>query len=158
MNTTAKKRHTLPDGTAGTPDRGTLSLLARGTLRGIITATLGGAVLSLACTAIAYTNADPDALITPLALGTLAVSAAAGGFATWCSCRTAPLVCGSLCGLSLLLIFFFFSCFLPDALRGGTSDALSWGLRGGVMVFCLLGALMAANMPKKGRGKRKKRR
>lgn len=157
MNTTAKKRRTTRE-QAGTAERGALPLLARATLRGILSATISGAALSLASAAVAYASADPDALITPLALGTLGISTVAAGFAAWRSCRTAPLVCGCLCGVSLLLVFFFFSCFLPDTLRGGTSDALSWGLRGGVVAFCILGSLMAANMPKKGRSKRKKRR
>lgn len=158
MNTSVKKRQKSAGQTVGTSDSSKFSLLACGALRGIITATLSGMALSLAATAAAYTSANPDLLIMPLALGTLAVSTTAAGFAAWRSCRMAPLACGSLCGLSLLLIFFFFSCFLPDSLCSGMPAALSWGLRGGVMVFCILGALMAANMPKRGRGKRKKRR
>lgn len=158
MNTSVKKRQKSAGQTVGTSDSSKLPPLVQGTLHGAAAATLGGVVLSLASTAVAYTSTDPDRLVIPLALGTIAVSATAAGFVSRLSCKAAPLVCGSLCGLSLLMLCFFFSCFLPDSLRGGMPAALSWGLRGGVMVFCILGAFMAANMPQKGRSKRKKRR
>lgn len=158
MNTTAKRHRTVNEQRSGAAGQTMPSLLARATLRGSAAAVVSGAVLSLTATAIAYMNADPDALITPLALAALTVSCVVDGFVSWRSCRAAPLLCGALSGLSLLLISFFFSCFLSDGLRSSMSAGLSWGLRGGILLFCILGSLMAANMPKGKRAKHKKRR
>ena len=158
MNTTAKKRRSIKDNTTSATIQSTPLLFAHATLRGSIAATLCAAILSLVTALISYMNADPDSLLTPLALAVLAISATIAGFVAWRSARTAPLLCGVLCGLILILLFFFFSCFFPDSLRSSWSPGLLWGLRGGVMLFCVLGAIMAANMPTSKRAKHKKRR
>ncbi|MBR0442760.1 MAG: TIGR04086 family membrane protein [Clostridia bacterium] len=158
MNKTAKKhRNKAIEKTFSNTDGSILSRFARATMHGCIAAVATGAILSLVCALIAYACADPDAVLPPLALGVIALCALAAGLFSWRKARSSPLLCGALSGLSLMLLAFFFSCFLPDTLRGTIPASMSWGLRGGMLVFCVLGAIMAANMPRGNKVKRKRR-
>ena len=156
MNISKKKKRTTRDTSRSDGQSTRFSLIARAVGQGVAFAALVGALLSLVAALVAYSAGDPDSLVLPLGFGALALSALVCGFDTRRRARTSPLLCGMLSGFALLLMLFFFSCFLPDSLRGTWSPAASWGLRGGVVLFCMLGAVMNANLPRAKRGKRKR--
>jgi cbb3-type cytochrome oxidase subunit 3 len=131
----------------------------RGGLRGALFALIALIVLSIAATAIAYGTPDPDALTTPLSLCVLALAPLTGGWIAYRAGRrggcTSRLLCGLLCAAITLSLLFCLSLCLPDDLRGQWPSSLAWGLRGGILAFCLLGTVMAAYAPRK---KKKRRR
>ena len=129
--------------------------LGRATGRGLLASLLSLLLLCTAGAAAAFSSADPDALVTPISLGVMFLSALIGGLFAFRSLRRAPFVCGLLCGLCLLLASAFLGLFLPDALGGTWPTALRWGLRGGMLGFSVLGAVMGSYAPK--RKRRKKR-
>ena len=113
-----------------------------------------GLLASFAATGIALATPDPNALITPLACGVSAVCALLCGFLTRHRARLSPLLCGAIAGAVLVALFWLMGALFP-ADRAWPA-ALAWGLRGGMLVFSLLGASLGANLPKKKR--RPKRR
>lgn len=129
--------------------------LGRATGRGLLASLLSLLLLCTAGAAAAFSSADPDALVTSISLGVMFLSALIGGLFAFRSLRRAPFVCGLLCGLCLLLASAFLGLFLPDALGDTWPTALRWGLRGGMLGFSVLGAVMGSYAPKK--KKRKKR-
>ena len=144
--------------TAPTPDNApALTRYAKATARGCLFAVALSVVLSAVTAAIAYATADPDALLVPLALCVPALSSLIGGLATYRACRTSPLLCGALNALALMLAYFMLSYLLPDELRGQWPSGLRWGLRGGMLAFSMLGAVMGAYASKK-RVKRRRHR
>lgn len=124
-------------------------LLGKGFLRGIALSLLTLVALCFAAAGVAYASDDPDALTMPLSLGVLALTALACGFGTAHTVKGSALLCGILSGAGLLFVWFFLSCFLPDSMRGQWGDGMTWGLRGGVMVFGVLGAMLATGMPRR---------
>ena len=126
-----------------------------------------GAVLSLlalfllaALAALAaYSAPDPDALTTPLSLGVLALAPLLGGFIAYRMGRRrgcpSPVASGLLCGGITLILLFAASLCLPDSLRGQWSPSLAWGLRGTVLAFGVLGAVMAGYAPRKKRRRKR---
>ncbi|MBO5898293.1 MAG: hypothetical protein J6R04_04700, partial [Clostridia bacterium] len=94
------------------------------------------------------------ALITPLACGVSAVCALACGFLTRHRARLSPLLCGALSGAVLVALFWLMGALFPS--EHAWAPPIAWGLRGGMLVFALLGASLGANLPKKKR--RPKRR
>ena len=157
MRASAKKRPIAASGTAASTQPNTLAHLAKATLRGSAWGLISSLVLSLLSALIAYLNADPDALLWPLALGSLALSCIIAGFFSQRAWRAAPLISGGVCALALLMVFWLLGALLTDGVRASLSAGLRWGMRGGAVGFCILGALMAANMPRGKRVKRKKR-
>ena len=147
----AKKRGAAASGATN----GSAHTLLRAIAKSLLVSLIFMLVLSLPAAGAAYAGADPDAMITPMALSVLALGATAMG---WCMRRYshAPAWgCGALGGGVLLLLLGICQLFLPDGARTGTSfPLLFWGGRVGAILFCLLGAMMAANAP----GRRKKRR
>lgn len=159
MRATAKKRPTAASGTVSTSTQpNTLARLAGATLRGGAWGLILALVLSLVGALIAYLNADPDALLAPLGLGSLALSFLVAGFFAQRSYKSAPIVCGGLCAIALLIVCWLLSALLPDSTNATLSTTARWGMWGGAVAFCMLGALIAANMPRGKRGKRKKRK
>jgi putative membrane protein (TIGR04086 family) len=157
MRATAKKRPTAALGTTSTQPN-TLARLAGATLRGGAWGLILALVLSLVGALIAYLNADPDALLVPLALGSLSLSCLVAGFFAQRSYKSAPIVCGGVCAIALLIVCWLIGALLPDSTNATLSTTARWGMRGGAVAFCMLGALMAANLPRGKRGKRKKRK
>ena len=159
MKTTTKRSHTTQKRprTAERPiENATPPLrLAKATARGCLFALLATIVLSAITAAVAYATADPDALVVPLSLCVMAISPLIGGLVTYRSCRISPLLCGALSALALLFFYFVLSYLLPDELRGQWPSGLRWGLRGGVLAFSLIGAVMGAYAPKKRKRKRR---
>jgi putative membrane protein (TIGR04086 family) len=159
MKATKKRPSTakMPTHTANRPNenKSAFALWSKATARGCLIALAATAVLSAVAAGIAYATADPDALVMPLALCVLALCPLIGGLVTYRSRRASPLLCGAFTGLGLLFVYFVFSCLLPDALRGAWPSGIRWGLRGGVMAFSLLGAILGSYAPKKRRKKRR---
>lgn len=121
----------------------------------LITAIVGIA-LSLAAAAVAYTAEDPSSLIHPLGLCTLALSAAAMGGCLRRFTKASPLVCTALGGGTLLILTALCRPLLPNITSSPLSPALTWGARGGILLFALLGALLCANAPRRRKKRRKK--
>ena len=157
MRATAKKRPATASETASAQPN-TLARLAGATLRGGAWGLILALVLSLVGALIAYLNADPDALLVPLALGSLSLSCLVAGFFAQHSYKSAPIVCGGVCAIALLIVCWLLGALLPDGTHATLSAGARWGMRGGAVAFCMLGALMAANLPRGKRGKRKKRK
>ena len=90
--------------------------------------------------AVAFTRADPDALITPLSLIALLLSAFAGGFTTARRTGSAPILCGILCG-GVITVFSMIAALI---LRGVTGSGYElWQaaiLHGATILFSILGS------------------
>lgn len=151
MNSSKTQKRGNGAGAGESPD---FSRCVKGVLLGQIVALLTTLLLSIVAAAVSYAQADPDALTLPLAIVVAAVASLACGFVTARKIRRQPLLCGLGSGALFLLIGFFLSCFLPDALRGQWNPPLGWGMRAGGILFSVLGAILAVNMP----GKRKRHR
>lgn len=115
-----------------------------------------GLIASFAATAIALATADPHALLSPLACAVAALCALVCGFLTRHRSRMSPLLCGALSGALLVVLFWLLGVLFPADRAWPT--ALAWGLRGGMLVFSLLGASLGANLPKKSRHNRNSKR
>ena len=126
--------------------------LTKATLAGICTVVL----LSLVCALIALLCDHPDALIRPMALASLALGSLVSGWVSRRTCRLSPMLCGGLGALALVLIGLLVCCFVPADLHGTFSSGLAWAIRGGVVLFCWLGASMGANQPKSKRRPRRR--
>ena len=158
MKASAKKRPTATVGATASNRENTLAHLAQATLRGGVGGLVTALVLSLIAALIAYLNADPNALVWPLALGSLALSCIVAGFLAQKAYRAAPVVSGGVCALALLIVFWLLGALLPDGAGSPLSAGVRWGMRGGAVGFCVLGSLMATNLPRGKRVKRKKRK
>lgn len=105
-----------------------------------------GLLLLLVAAAIAYANADPDALITPLALSALGLTALLGGFLSARRGRRTPAMCGLIMGLLLLLCVYGASLAFGDesraALTLGLSTPLSLALHACVVLLSLIGGVL----------------
>ncbi len=108
-----------------------------------------GLVASFGATAIALAAPDPNALIAPLACAVAAVCALLCGFLTRHRARLSPLWCGLAAGGAMVALFWLMGALLPS--DHAWPAGVAWGLRGGMLVFALLGALLGANLPKKRR-------
>ena len=154
MNTTAKSNRIKKNSRTTAADRPVIWQLIRAVGCGLLATIVIGLALSLIATAIAYTSDDPDKLLWPLALGILGLISLICGFVTRRVCRLPLLPSGAAAGLALLLLSFVLSYPFGNVATN-LSTALSWGLRGGMILLCLLGAAMGANLPKKHRKKRR---
>lgn len=152
---TAYPKHSSNKTGTDSPARNRWASLGRATGRGLLASLISLLLLCTAGAAVAFSSADPDALVTPISLGVMFLSCLIGGLVTFRSQRQAPLLCGLLCGLCLVLSLGFLGLFLPDSLRGGWPTALRWGLRGGMLGFSLFGAVIASYAPKKKRHKKR---
>ena len=148
-----RKEPRAAEATGGIPPL--LTCASRGALFTLLALFLLAALAALG----AYSMQDPDAWTAPLSLGVLALSPLLGGFMTYRMGRQqggiSPLAGGLLCGGITLVLLFAASLCLPDSLRGQWSPSLAWGLRGTVLAFCMLGAVMAAYAPRKKRRRKR---
>ena len=102
-----------------------------------------GLLLLLIVTAVAYGSPDPDALTTPLALGTLGLTSLLGGLVAARRGVTQPILCGLLSGLLFTLLLLGVSLFFGDEAKTqlslGISSPVVWVLHGGVVLLSVLG-------------------
>ena len=89
----------------------------RGSLSGLVSFIAAGLVLITCAAAVAYTRPDPDALITPLALVALLLSAFAGGFTTVKRTGSSPMLCGILCG-GVITVFIMIAALVLQGVTG----------------------------------------
>ena len=134
-------RHFSDEAEASAEGGWTSSLLAA--LFALPVAVLIGFLLLLITTAVAYTNADPDALTTPLSLVALGMTALMGGTVAGVRGYRHPLLSACFLGLMLLLLLLGGSLFYSDELRAQLSVGISalgrWGMRLSVLPLSLLG-------------------
>ena len=120
----------------------------RSSLAGLVSFVCAGLVLISCATAVVFTRSDPNALITPLALVALLLSAFAGGFTTVRRTGSSPMLCGILCG-GVITVFTMIAGLV---LRGVTgSDYELWQaaiLHGATVLFSTLGSF-AGNAKRK---------
>ena len=120
----------------------------RGSLSGLVSFVAAGLVLISCAAAVAFAQANPDKLITPLALVALLLSAFAGGFTTARRTGDAPLLCGILCGGVITV----FTIVVALILRGATGSGYElWQaaiLHGATVLFSSLGSF-AGNAKRK---------
>lgn len=161
MKSKNKNRRTPPTGArpSAPASAGGISATLSSALRASLCALCTLLVLSVCAAAVAYAAPDPDARTMPLSLCVLALSCLFGGWTAFRRGRrtgsTVPILCALLCGILLIVLLFGLSLCLPDGLRGQWPPSIAWGLRGGMLVFCLLGAVMASYAPRKRRKRRK---
>ncbi len=155
----SSKRPARTRDTAAPTTTGGIIPVLRAGLRGALFAIIALVVLAIAAAAAAYGTQDPDSMTTPLSLCVLALAPLAGGWIAYRAGRrrgcTSRLLCGLLCGAIMLAFLFCLSLCLPDGLRGQWPPSLAWGLRGGILAFCSLGAVMAAYAPRRRRKRRR---
>lgn len=154
MNMQKTKRHRPSSSENNT--RGLVYALLSAIGKSLLITAVIGIALSLAAAAAACTANDPGALIGPLGLCTLALSAAVMGGCLRRFTKAAPLVCAAFGGGTLLILTALCRPLLPSAASATLSPTLTWGARGGVILFALLGALLCANAPRRRKKKRKK--
>ena len=149
--TAARSSHVASDGQPRTEEpieSGFMSALFAALFALPVTVLIGFALL-LIVTAVAYTNADPDALTTPLSLAALGLTALMGGMVSGMRGYRQPLLSALLLGLLLVLLQLGGSLFFSDALREqltlGGSALWRWGLRVAVLPLSLLGGCIGKN-------------
>ena len=77
-------------------DESTISVALKSSLSGLLSFIGCGLVLISVAAVVAYSNADPDAIISPISLAALFPAAFAGGFTTVKRTGGSPLLCGVL--------------------------------------------------------------
>ena len=141
---------------ASIAQQGAPGLVAYAALRGALIGLGASTLLCCLAAAALLSTADPVALITPVALGACSLSALLCGWICQKSARMAPLVCGAAGGALFVLLIAAFGLCLPDNLQSSWPSALAWGLRGGILVFSILGAVLADSAPRKRKKPRRK--
>ena len=132
------------------PDKGqapgAVSVLG-GALRALPITFLCGFVLLLAAAAAAYSQADPDALQTPLAVAAAGVSALVGGFVTVRFNKGAALLSGLTGGILYMGILMILSlCFFRHS-GSGYSSTVAFLMHAGVVLLEVIGAFLG--LPRK---------
>ena len=115
-----------------------------------------GIILLSAVCGIAYSNADPDALIMPLSLASLLPSMFVAGFVCAKKTGEAPLLCGIVCGGVITLCTMLLALILRNATGSGYELWQQSLLHGIAILFCVLGAF-AGNVKKKADPRKHKR-
>ena len=128
----------------------------RSSLSGLVSFVTAGLVLISCGAAVAFTRADPDALVAPLALIALLLSSFSGGFTTARRTGSSPMLCGILCG-GVITAFTMIAALI---LHGVTSSGYElWQaaiLHGATVIFSILGSF-AGNAKRKVDPRRYKR-
>lgn len=121
--------------------------LLSGALRALPVSLIAGFFLLLLAAGIAYLQKDPNAYLTPLAIGATALSALVGGIVTVRFNRRGALLSG-LCGgiLYTAVLMILSLCFFRDA-GSGYSPAVSLLLHAGVIAMEILGGFLG--LPRK---------
>lgn len=118
---------------------------------------LSALLLALIGAIVCICSADPHALILPVGLIALYLSALIGGWITIRHHKSSPLPCGALCGAMMLLLLVLASLFFDKGEDGGFSLGISLLLRALVPFFSILGARMGLkrrSVPRRTKGKR----
>ena len=116
-------------------------------LFGALCGMLSSLVLLFIVALICYRSPDPDALLSPLALGALFVSSFVSGFAALRRNRTSALLCGAAAGILLALFFLALSFFFVGKTEDALSPVLSWLIRAAMIPVAAVGGF--AGLPRK---------
>ena len=119
---------------------GVFSVALKGSLGGLIGFVATGLLLITAACAIAYSSNDPSALIAPLALGALLLSAFVGGFVTCKLTRRAPMLCGVIFGALCTLVMLALCLVLSGAPASHYTFFQGLMLHAFLVLFSVLGA------------------
>lgn len=120
----------------------------RSSLSGLVSFVAAGLVLISCAAAVAFTRANPDALITPLALVALLLSAFAGGFTAVKRTGSSPMLCGILCG-GVITVFTMLAALIMRGVTGSGYELWQAAiLHGATVLFSTLGSF-AGNAKRK---------
>lgn len=108
---------------------------------------LCGVLLILVGSIVAWRSEDPLTMILPFGLGTLYLSALLGGIVTIRLHGEKALLCGTLCGLLLFVLFWIISLFFQG--EASFSVPLSLLLRILSIVFSIIGAFLGQKRVKR---------
>ena len=100
---------------------------------------------------IAYSNDDPDSVASALGFAAIYLACLFGGFVSVRINRGKALLCGSICGILMTLIFWVASRFFGADHSAGYSFVVEFLLRVAMIVMSLFGAFAALNRRKKRR-------
>lgn len=128
---------------------GGVSSLLQNALFGSFVGLLCALILLLAGAAIAIKSDDPDAVISPISLFALYASAFFGGFLALRKNRSSALLCGSLCGVFLLIFFLVLSFFLRGYTDSHFSSAIAWLLRIAMLPVSAAGGFLGMSQKRK---------
>ncbi len=118
-----------------------LASLLKSSLHGAIFALGLSVVLAFISCAIAFANKDPDALVFPLSMASLYISAFLGGLFSARKKEAPRLICGLCSGGVFMLAYMFISLFFPSQMSAGYSFVISLLLHSLIIVFSILGAM-----------------
>ncbi len=103
--------------------------------------------LSVVAAAVAYRSADPSALLTPLAWGTLGLSSVVGGILAARRNLARPVLAGLLGGVALALLLWVLS-WLTGGEGDPTAPLADWLVRLGVVVIHTAAAYLSRPRPR----------
>ena len=99
-------------------------------------------------TGVCYVSNDPTALITPVGVAVLYLSAFIGGMIAKRLNKTSALFCGGICGCLLTVFFWFLTLFFNHTDSDIFSFPLSLVLRGLTILVSILGAVIGTGRKK----------
>ena len=129
-------------------DESTISVALKSSLSGLLSFIGCGLVLISVAAVVAYSNADPDAIISPISLAALFPAAFAGGFTTVKRTGGSPLLCGVLCGGIITIFSIVASLLLRGTISSGYELWQASILHGATVLFSTLGSF-AGNAKRK---------
>ncbi len=136
-----RKKSPHADGKAPSTDHSFVSV-CQSSLFGALFGMIAAVILLFAVTAIGYATPDPCSLTTPLALAAHYLSSVVAGFAAIRRQRSTALLCGSLGGLFLMLVFLVLSLLLKGQADGGFYGISSLLLRLFMLPSAAIGAFL----------------
>lgn len=125
--------------------------LALCALKGLLVSIILGGVLLILLSLILKNTGDPDAYVSIASVGALYLSALVGGLLTEKLYRRSPLLCGLVTGCAFT-VFSLLLSLLIGSIFDTESDMtlpLSLLLRGGAILFEIIGAYLGKQKPKK---------
>ena len=147
-----KRKHTHPTAELSQSPAHLLS----SSLIGFLCALIAILPISALCAALCLLAKDPNTLTVPCALLSLGLSSLIGGFCATRRHGSAPLPCGMLCGVLLMLLSYLLSWIFASQ-ESVFSAPIAHLLRLGILLFTLLGALLGAHKKSSRRHRRQKR-
>lgn len=108
-------------------------------------------VLWITVSLIAYSNTDPDSVATSLGFAAIYLACLCGGFVSVRINHGKALLCGSICGILMMLTFWVISRFFGGDYSSEYSFIVELLLRVAMLIMSIFGAFAALNHKKKRR-------
>ena len=140
-----KKKRKVSDGTLGLVD------FLRSCGIGAAASVLAALVLSVLATVVAFSQSDPDALVSVLAFLSVYIASFAGGFVSSKLYRERGVAAATVSGAMFAFLLLFVSVFAKNAVASDNSFAVTLALRASIVAASAVGGAV-------GRYKRQKRR